>query len=360
MSQRTTEYRPLSEVPIVDTDVHLPSTRAEEIRPYLEEPHYSRMRTSGEFPPLPLSGWDRFLGGKIEGNPIRSPEDIREGLVDRFHVDYPIINATSFLPKLPETDLAIALMSAYNDQLLDEYLDDNDDFYGLATIATQKPAEAAAEIERLGDEDSIVGAYVATAGPNPPLGDPVYDPMYRAAEDNDMPIAFHGSSGGFPFEFPRQNQAFEKYLTVHALAHPWPQMMTFTSLLVHGVPEKFPDLDFLFLEAGVGWVPYMTFRLNKEYSMRRSEAPLLEQSPEEYVRESFYFASQPVGESNDPQHMRQLMDVVGADSLMFSSDFPHWDFDNVDSVDRYLKSFFSPEEREQVLNGNALEVFDIP
>lgn len=359
MSRDAKSYPPLEETTIVDLDVHLPSTRTEEIRPYLDEPFESRMRTSGEFPPLPMSGWDRFLGGKIEGNPIRSPEDIQEGLIDRFHVDHPILNATSFLPKLPETDLAIALMRAYNDQLLDEYLDDYDDIYGLATIATQKPDRAAEELDRLADEKSIVGAYIATSGPNPPLGDPAYDPLYRAAEDNDLPVCFHGSSGGFPFEFPRQNQAFEKYLTVHALAHPWSQMMTFTSLLVHGTPVKFPELDFVFLEAGVGWVPYMTFRLNKEYAMRRSEAPLLEKSPEEYVRESFYFASQPIGESNDPGHMQQIVDVVGAESLLFSSDFPHWDFDNLESVDRYLKSFFDPEEREQVLHGNAMEVFDL-
>lgn len=356
---QTTSYRPLEETTIVDLDVHLPSTRAEEIRPYLDEPYYSRMRTSGEFPPLPMAGWDRFLGGKIEGNPIRSPEDIQERLVEQFHVDHPVINATSFLPKLPESDLAVALMRAYNDQLLDDYLDDYEDFYGLVTIATQKPHKAAEELDRLGDEDSFIGAYIATTGPSVPMGDPTYDPLYRAAEDNDIPICFHGSSGGFPYDFPKQNQGFEKYLTVHAMAHPWSQMMTLTSLLVHGVPVKFPDLDFVFLEAGVGWVPYLMFRLNKEYSMRRSEAPLLEKSPEEYVRESCYFASQPVGESNDPRHMQQIMDVLGADSLMFSSDFPHWDFDNTDSVDRYLKSFFSPEEREKVLHGNAMEVFDI-
>ena len=249
-------------------------------------------------------------------------------------------------------------MSAYNDLLLDQYLDEYDHFYGLSALATQDPAAAAEELDRLGDEEQIVGAYIATTGPNPPLGDPSYDVMYAAAEDNDLDIAYHGSGGAFMFEFPRQNQSFEKFIEVHTMAHTWSQMMTLQSIVINGTPVKFPGLNFTFLEAGLGWVPMMMFRLNKEYSIRRSEAPLLEKSPEEYIRE-FYFASQPLGEPNDPKQMGDIIDIIGADSLVFASDYPHWVFDLPDALDKHLRARFDDEGREKVMSGNAAEAFGI-
>lgn len=356
MSQQSQRQGPVQDTTIVDTDVHL-SVPAEEVAKYTEEPYRSHMSNTG-YAPLPSSGWDRNLRGKIEHYSVRSPEDVQERLCEEFQIDYPILNATSKLPRLPQTDLAVNLMSAYNDLLIDQYLDEYDHFYGLASLATQKPDKAAEELDRLGDEDQIVGAYIATTGPNPPLGDPEYDIIYKAAQDNDLHIAYHGSGGAFMFEFPRQNQAFEKFIEVHTMAHTWSQMMTLSSLVINGVPEKFPDLNFTFLEAGVGWIPMMMFRLNKEYSIRRSEAPLLEKSPEEYIRE-FYFASQPIGESNDPKHMQQLIEIVGADSLTFASDYPHWDFDHPDALNQYLKSTFDEEDRQKVMYQNAVDAFSL-
>lgn len=355
MAEATSQHA-VSETTIVDTDVHL-SVAPEEVAKYCDKPYSDHMSTTG-YSPLPASGWDRNMGGKIDHYSVRTADDVQETLCEEFGIDYPILNATSMLPRLPQSDLAVNLMSAYNDLLIDQFLDEYDHFRGLASLATQKPDRAAEELDRLGDEDQIVGAYIATTGPNPPLGDPEYDILYRAAQDNDLHIAYHGSGGAFMFEFPRQNQAFEKFIEVHTMAHTWSQMMTLSSIVVHGLPEKFPDLNFTFLEAGVGWVPMMMFRLNKEYSIRRSEAPLLEKSPEEYIRE-FYFASQPIGESNDPNEMMQLLDIVGSDALVYASDYPHWDFDHPEAFDKYLHGTFDRDEREQVLSANAIEAFDL-
>jgi predicted TIM-barrel fold metal-dependent hydrolase len=183
--------------------------------------------------------------------------------------------------------------------------------------------------------------------------------MWQAAEDNGMNIAFHGSANGFMFDFPRQNQALNKFIEIHVLAHPWSHMLTLTSLLVEGVVEKFPDLEFAFLEAGLSWVPYLMWRLNKEYSIRRSEAPLLEKSPEEYVREKMYFASQPIEEPNDPSQLQSIIDAVGTESILFATDYPHWDFDTPDALDKHLRSAYSDEERTQVLSENAAQLFDL-
>lgn len=360
MSETTQRSSLLQRETVVDTDVHL-VVPEEFLTDYVDEPWRSRIEHSylGQ---SPVDGWDRTLGGKIDMDleSVFTAENIDERLCGDFGIDYPVLNTFGLMSRMPEGDYAVALMRAHNDYLLDKFLGEFNHFRALATITTQYPDKAAEEIDRLGDEDDIVGIYVHNTGPNPPLGDPRYDQIWAAAEDNGLNVAFHGSANGFMYEFPRQNQALNRFLSVHVLAHPWSHMLTLTSLIVQGVPEKFPDLEFAFLESGLSWVPFMMFRLNKEYAIRRSEAPLLEQSPEAYIRDRCYFATQPIGEPMDPAHLNALMEVIGSDSLLFATDFPHWDFDHPEALDKHLRRDFSDDQRDQLLADNAAGLFDIP
>lgn len=349
----------IQESTVIDTDIHVMGAMGfDELASYLDEPHKSHVLNPTIFP-LPVSGWNRSLGGKIEGGDLsEGPDAIQQTLCEEFGVDYPILNTTSWLPRLPQSGLAIALMRAYNDLLLDKFLDEHDHFRGLLTIATQDPVKAAEEIDRLGDEDQIVGIYLATTGAMVPLGDERYDVIYDAAQDHDLTVTYHASGGAFQFDFNRQNQALETMFSVHTLSHPWGQMLTLTSLMEHGTPVKFPDLDFVFLESGLLWAPYMMYRMNREYSMRRSEVPLLEKTPEKYIRDQMYFATQPIEEPNNSAHYQSIIELIGADSVVFSTDYPHWDFDHPEGMLPYL-SFLSEDDREKILYRNAADAFGI-
>jgi predicted TIM-barrel fold metal-dependent hydrolase len=341
---------------IIDADIHL-TVPLDELAEYADKPYSDYLRA----PDIQLKspGWDPTLGGKIESRDLLSPEQVEEDLVKGMHVDYPLLNSFVNLSRLSQRDVAVHLESAVNDFLLDRFLDDTD-FYALASVQTQEPDKAAEEIDRIGDEDKFVGVFLPSTGPSPPLGDPDYDIMYQAMEDNGLPPVYHGATNsGFDVGFPKQNAEFRKFVEAHVNAHLWSQTMTLTSTLAHGVPEKFPDLDFVFLEAGISYVPYMMWRLNKEFAMRRSEVPLAEKRPEEYIRDQYYFASQPLGEPIDPKDMGQMIDLIGADSLMFASDYPHWDFDHPSELNKYLRNMYDEDERKKILHGNANEVFDL-
>lgn len=352
-----TTRRVMAETTVIDADVHL-TVGEEDLAPYVEEPYRSSL-TDSPHSIFPSSSWDQRMGGKIADNfsTFTSLEDLRE-FQDRFDIDYPIINTFEPLGKFSQPNLAMALMRGYNDLLLDRFLDESD-FRGLAAVATQKPAEAAEEIDRMADEDGVVGLYVGSSGEHPPVGDPSYDPIYRAAEDNGLPVVLHGNAEEFGFDFPFHDRGFNTFFSVHTVAHAWQQMAALTSLIAGGVPAKFPGLDFVLLEAGIGWVPYMMHRMNKIYHMRRSELPLLEQSPEAYVRDRFYFATQPLGEPEAPEDMKRLLEILGPETLMFATDYPHWDFDHLDEVDKYLRSDFTETERRQILFDTSAEVFGL-
>jgi predicted TIM-barrel fold metal-dependent hydrolase len=354
------ESGPLADATAVDTDVHL-SPSFDELAKYCDEP-YRSTTTNPTYTPVNRTGWDRYMGGKIDQkkDEVADADGVNHQVCEKFGIDVPIINAFPVLNSVPEDDRAVELMKAYNELLLDKFLDEYDHFRGLATVATQKPEAAAEELDRIGDEDQIVGVYVLNSGSQPPLGDPAYDPLYQAAEDRDLTVAYHASAGApFAKDFPIQDNDFNRFLAPHILAHPWAHMLTLTSMLVNGTPAKFPDLNFSFLEAGYAWVPYMMYRFNKEYSMRQGEAPLLEKSPEQHVRESCYFASQPVGEPENPEHLSNVIEMIGTENLMLATDFPHWDFDNPEALDNHLTNFFTDQERERILSGTAAEAFGL-
>lgn len=350
MSQQAPADVILQDTTIVDADVHLTGgITPDEMAVYMDEPYASRVTNSYAYPASNGSDWDPRMGGKIEPRTLKTPEAVQSDLVEPFHVDYPILNTISGCTKIPNSALAVEMMRATNSVMMEKFLDPTD-FYALATIAPHRPDIAAEELDRIGSEDQFVGVFVESFSQDPSLGDQYYDPIYQAAQDNDLQIAFHGAAAtGFKEDFPRQNSSLEEFLSVHTLAHLWQQSLALTSLLVQGVPEKFPELNFIFLEAGISWVPYMMWRLNKEYSFRRSEAPLLEQSPESYIRDRFFFASQPLGEPDNPQHMRQMLEILGPESLMFASDYPHWDFDHPNELGKYLQSMYSESDRTKLL-----------
>ena len=77
---------------------------------------------------------------------------------------------------------------------------------------------------------------------------------------------------------------FDKFLAVHAVSHPFEQMIAMAQLIFGGVFERYPRLRVGFLESGAGWVPFWMDRLDEEWEKRGDvEAPLCKQKPSSYV-----------------------------------------------------------------------------
>jgi predicted TIM-barrel fold metal-dependent hydrolase len=363
------EERPFEDTTIVDVDCHTSMVRnrtiAKDVSRHLEEPWKSHLDPDVDdsfSSAYPATSHPVSIPGKLyaERFAVTDPEEhINQASCETFGVDYAILNMVYRLDMLANSERIGQEMRGANNVMLDRFLDDHDHLYGLGCIGMRDPHDAAEEIDRIGSEEKFVGITIHPGGQERGLGDPRFDPIYEAAQDNDLPVTFHGSGSGNQWEMAGLVKGFNTYLQNHALAHPFLAMWTVTSIVTEGVPVKFPDLDFVYLEAGLGWVPYLMHRLNREYAGRRSEAPLLEESPEHYIREHFHFATQPMGEPDQPADIKQVIDLVGADSIMFSTDHPHFDFDNPESI-RGFFSHLSEADQRAVFGENAIEVFDLP
>jgi len=121
-----------------------------------------------------------------------------------------------------------------------------------------------------------------------------------------------------------------------------------------GVLDKFPQLRFAFLEAGVGWVPWWLDRLAEHAEKLPNHVPLMKRRPQEYILSSqCVFSCEPA----EPM-LEAVIGEIGDEVVLYASDYPHWDCSFPDSV-RCLaqRETLSESTRRNILAHNALKLY---
>ena len=168
-----------------------------------------------------------------------------------------------------------------------------------------------------------------------------------------LPIGLHpaGASGGYP----STGSGWPTYYMQEHYSFETGMQGVLASLVFEGVFERFPDLRVCLIELGFTWVPALCWRMDKHWQRMRKEVPHLKRPPSEYVREHFWFATQPIEEPENPQHLTDIIDWLGWDRLVFSTDYPHWDFDDP----RYtFKINLTERQRAKIFRENAKALYE--
>lgn len=371
MSQTTKSRKSIKEMTVVDIDVHVmnPKPVRKAKAAYMSPPYSEVMDpdvqtvggSAGDGAMVEIPGqWQGApLGAKDDIGIINPETDIEAQLVEEFGVDVPIINmGARGVDGYGNDEMVVEAQRATNNVLLDRFLDENEDYLGVATVATSQPDKAAEEIDRMANEEQIVGLYTNSNTTNPPLGNSRYNVMYEAAEDNGFSFVLHSPGSAGTGHLPYLPREYEVFLPTHTVSHPASHMINLISIIYEGVPARYPDVNFIWTESGLGWAAYMMGRMSREWGERRFDAPLLDQSPEAYIRSNCYFGNQPIGEYAQPTLIHNIIDIIGAESIVFASDFPHFDFDYPEMTDKYYGPL-SNEERERIFAGNVVEALGI-
>lgn len=365
------EVNQLSDVDqVICSDLHV-TEDIDDVLPYIDDRYQGpkRIMEAAENPKndvfstshaTPLQSIGLFEGTQLDYN-IHEPETLLPRM-EEFGLDAGILapSLCTNIATVRNSRFAVALINGFNNWMLDTFLQDDNDLYGTILVSGHRPEKSAEEIERLADEDRFIGVQLPATGLVPPPGDTSYDPIFEAAENNDLPLCMHGVNGSFSVSFPVQRRWNQTYIENHTLAHPFSHMWNMTSMILEGVPERYPDLEFVLQEAGISWVPYLTWRLDDEYLKRPDDAPYLEKLPSEYIADQFYFSSQPIGHTETkPKHMAQMIEMIGPDSVMFASDIPHHDFDPPWELYNRIRPHFDDETLNGIMGKTALNLFDI-
>jgi predicted TIM-barrel fold metal-dependent hydrolase len=141
---------------------------------------------------------------------------------------------------------------------------------------------------------------------------------------------------------------------VHAIGHPFEQMIAMASIVCGGVLDDHPTLRVGFLEAGCGWVPYWVERLEEHYERRSAEMPRMTRSPREYLSEGRCFVTAEPDEHLVPEALAS----IGERSVMYASDYPHTDSKFPYSVKSVReRDDLSDQAKDLVLGQNALRYY---
>jgi predicted TIM-barrel fold metal-dependent hydrolase len=324
-------------VPIIDCDVHnrFKDSRASALLPYLPRAYQEDIREWG----LGLSGVGYLNGGDRgyradawprEGFAGSDLDLLREQLLDAYGVEYAILLGQELRPlgTLPNADYAAALARAYNDYLVEQWLSADRRLKGAMLIATQDVPQAVKEIERTGPHPDIVEVLVSN-GARLPYGNRYYHPIFEACEALGLPFALHTGSEGVGINGQPSLAGYGSYYIEHRQVRPHGYMTHLTSMIVEGVFEKFPKLRVVFIEGGYAWLAPFLWRLDADWKGLRHQTPWVQKPPSEYVWEHVRFTSQPLEEPEHPSRLREVFRWNRAErTLMFASDYPHWDFDS--------------------------------
>jgi predicted TIM-barrel fold metal-dependent hydrolase len=355
---------------LIDCDIHIGYQSLADLLPYLDRATQELLTGSGTnglaMPTYPWNhptGWLRHDVYEREahhsGNfAYLSLDVLRERHLDPFGITLGLVepDEAAVFSLLPNARLAARLCSAYNDWLLDRWLAEEPRLRGMIVVPAQHPVAAAAEIRRLAGRDEFAGVFLP-GGARIPYGNPVHDPIWEALEETGLPVAIHTHFETVGIGAPLTAAGMpDHYVEYHTLCGSG-MYGHLVSILCHGIFERFPSTRVAMVEGGL--VPFVGFlwRLDTNWRACRSEIPWCRRRPSDYLWDHVRFATQPLESPDDPAQLLAAIEFLRPwDTLLYASDFPHWDFDEPEQTLRQLPA----QWRDNVRWRNAQAFFRLP
>jgi uncharacterized protein len=227
--------------------------------------------------------------------------------------------------KIRDRAWAAAVTRAYNEWLAETYVGHDERFAGMAILPLQDPPLAVRELRYAVEHLKLSGAVLPANGLSLPVGAKEYWPVYEEAERLGCALALHGGChDGMGFD------GSNVYAPVHALGHPFGQLICLGSLLFNGAFERWPGLRVGFLEGGTAWLLLALERFEESYEshMPIDEAGELIRLPpgcdvSDYLRQLLHEGRIVVGCEGGESDTAYVVHRVGSSPFFYSSDFPH-------------------------------------
>lgn len=226
-------------------------------------------------------------------------------------------------------DLGAAFARALNDWIAREWLDRDARLRASIIVPMQNAELAVDEIARCAADPRFVQVLLLV-GSELPLGRRQNWPIYAAAQKHGLPVGIHAGS---TYRHPMTSVGWPSSWSEDYVNQAPGFQSQLTSLIAEGVFTKFPDLTVVLMESGVTWLPAYLWRLTKFWKGLRSEIPWVADPPASVVRERVRLTLQPFDGPPDPAAVMRVMEHIGSDeTLLFSTDYPHWQFEGTAAI----------------------------
>jgi len=299
---------------------------------------------------------------------LRIKDQDRDGV--QGEVLYGILGATG---RMGDPEATVEVMRIYNEWLADFCSTHPERFAGLASIPNHPIDAAIAEVERVAKRGAVRGLDIANSPDLKPLWDPYWNPLWDVINRSGLPLHFHTIGTRLPEALQQlvfigsdptragadvteeQKRLARMAYAGHITGFQMNMAQILMPMIYGGVLERYPRLRMVLGESGIGWIPYVLWRMDSEWEDQFKDLSLT-MPPSEYWKRQCWATYQ-----TDPVGMK-LVDQLGADKIMWGSDFPHPDGIWPDSREYVAREMadLPADIRHKIVCGNAAGLYHFP
>ena len=317
-------------------------------------------KTEG-FRPLRLQNIKFEAEDLLRNQSGKTPEDrIRDLALDGVDAEILFPNKGLTIWATPDAEFSLAMCRAYNEWAWETFSDFNDVLAPMACVAPASIEGTIAEIERcakLGFKGVSFPCKPVWGAPDHTQLNynlPEFDDLWACVQAVELPITFHVSTGRDPRTSRGNGGAIINY-AVHSLA---PTMEPIANLCASGVLDKFPNIIFGSVEAGIGWVAWALSAMDEAYRKHHMFVrPKLSRLPSEFFQTNGFATFQ-----EDKTGLSTARENGLTDNFLWANDFPHhegtWPH-SAAAIERTMGNLVD-SERARILGLNAARIFKLP
>ncbi len=253
-----------------------------------------------------------------------------------------------------EPEFAAALARAYNNWLYDFCAKDPNRLLGAGMLSTFAIDDAVKEAKRCVKELGFRAVFLRSNILNDRnWHDDYYEPLWNTLEELAVPVGFHESSSSAGRQ---TGDWFEpNFMLRRAVAQPMEQMLGLVAVCSGGVLARHPKLRVAFLEANCTWLPWLLWRLDEGWEREGDVwAKDMTMKPSDYFKRQVFVSVEP-----DEAGVKYVIDYIGTDRLVFSTDYPHGDSKYPNAVSSFLDLKITDADKRKILWDNCAEFYKV-
>jgi predicted TIM-barrel fold metal-dependent hydrolase len=253
---------------------------------------------------------------------------------------------------IEDPELSRVCARAWNEWSIEEVTGTQDRIFTPAILPLADVADAVAEVEWAAQNNFQSVFLPCTMPTGRDWGFDMWDPLWAAAAEHNVVLAYHIGTGGDTVVYRGPGGAVVNYMETT-----YPGMRVVSHLVASGALDRHPDLKVLIAEGGAGWVPVVGDRMDEAYRQHGMFVrPRLSRLPSEIVRSQVYASFQ-----HDISGV-QIIEDTGYDNVMWGDDYPHLEgtYGHTQETLHQLFDDVDPRIQDRVLRGTFEELFKVP
>ena len=271
--------------------------------------------------------------------------------------------ATRFM-NISDKQLQVECVKIYNDAIAEWQKESNGRLFPQAMLPFWDLDATLKEIRRVTEELHLTGVTMtdrSEAFGLPDYSDAHWEPFWELINDIELPIDYHIGSGvrslvmedyGWGSFGPQRNLA-----SVATMMY-MDNAKMINCFMLSGIFDRYTKLKFVSVESGCGWIPFVLEAAEYQWNeMAPDECRNLKLRPTEYFKKHIYatFWFEDYG-------VKHFIDILGADNLLFETDFPHPTCLYPESQEHLAQVLarLDPVSRRRIVQDNAVELYKLP